>query len=160
MGNQQSQEKTAKFVAKTALVITLGTVLGPGALIATGASTWFTSKVVKECCENEDIKEICCFYQDIGEDLVIGAIGGELLGAVVSKTTSIIGKQAGKEIAKKGITNGARVLINSGKTIRRGKKAWEFYQEIGKPVWQISKHINHLDRNIDYDFDCEICKED
>ena len=55
------------------------------------------------------------------------------------------------------MTNVAKVLINSGKAIKIGKDVYDFYDGKCKPVWQISKHINHLERGENHNSNCEIC---
>lgn len=158
MGNQQSQEKTAKFVAKSAVGIAVGSMLGSLAF-PVGATSWGASKIVIECCENEEIVEFFDCVKEISGDV---ALGGAISGGL-NAGTKLCGNLAASNIAKngRGMTNGAKVLINAGKTIKKGKIIYNLYdkaKEWGLPVWKIKKHNDHIEEGIEYDSECEVCK--
>ncbi|CAG8448242.1 17409_t:CDS:2 [Dentiscutata erythropus] len=62
-----------EFVAKTTATIATGIVLGPAA-IPVGAAVWATNKVVKETCDDEDVKKIFGTLGDIGGNAALGAV--------------------------------------------------------------------------------------
>ena len=130
-------------------------ILGPAAL-PIGTLSWGVGKIGENLCENDQGKAFFKTIGGIGGDVAIG----ELIGGLVSGTTQFIGHEAAYQIAvnNRQMTSGAKLLINTGKTIKKGKEAWDFYEEIGKPSWQIAKHILHLDKGITHELNCEICE--
>jgi len=140
-----------KIVGSTAATAVLGPVALP-----IGVATWGVGKIGEELCDDEQGRVFFRTVGGIGGDVAMG----EIVGGLVSGATQTIGHEAAYQIASHGrqMTNGAKVLINGGRAIKRGKGAWDFYQEIGKPTWQIAKHVSHLDRGTDYDSNCEICE--
>lgn len=147
-----------EWLAKVAITTTAGIVLGPAA-IPVGAAVWGASTIAKECCDNEEDKKVFGFISDCGGGVAVGGVLGGAVDLAVSSTTKAIGHQAAREIASHGrqMTNGAKVLINTGRVVKTGKKIYDFYDDYGQPTWELIQHQRHKDRGIDYDSNCEVC---
>lgn len=156
-----------KWIGKTAIAISGGWFLDAEIAIKVGGLLWGTTKVVKNCTDNESFKEVLEFIGDIGWDTAKGGFYGELIGigskTLASKTTKEIGHLVAKAIAVNGgkVAGDVKELIKIGRMIslcQKGHELKEKYEKYGGKVFcEIARHEYHKDCGKSYDSDCEIC---
>jgi hypothetical protein len=123
-----------------------------------GAGVYAGGKIIKEAakdCNSEFFQGVGDFVEDVGID--------GLTGGLFSLGTKTAGSLAAREIARHGrkVTNGARVLIRAGKTVKIGKKVYDIYDHTMNEIeyYATIYHGSHKSR-ASYDSDCPICRGD
>ncbi|KAG9293133.1 hypothetical protein G9A89_016495 [Geosiphon pyriformis] len=117
--------EVVKFGGRVVVVGTAGAVIvSTGGLAAPiiGVGVYAGGKAVKkvgEKCDCKFIEEVGDFVEDVGLD--------GLTGGIFNLGTQTAGKLAAREIARHGrrMTNGAKLLIKIGQTIKIGSKVYK-----------------------------------
>jgi hypothetical protein len=161
-----------KWGIRTAVAV--GSAVVPGAtplvLATVGGASWVGGKVVQSACDSDKAKHAWGMVSDAGFDTVKGVAIGEAMGkvfgaassSVASQGTKLIGHEAAREIAVNGgaITDAAKTLIFTGRTISIGQKVYKIYDAFdtyGRPIVDASKHQIHVLEGKYYQSDCKVC---
>ncbi|CAG8724382.1 uncharacterized protein OCT59_023984 [Rhizophagus irregularis] len=161
MGFWRGVGEVLKFTGKVAVVGTVGgLIVSTGGLAAPliGGGTYFIGKGIKEIAKEEGSE----FWEGTG-DLIedIGLDG--LTGGLFNFGTQTAGHLAAREIARNGrkMTNGAKILIRVGQTIKIGKRVYEVCDKNLEDVKYALYfyHGLHKEKGNSYDSDCPICRE-
>ncbi|MCE8163749.1 MAG: hypothetical protein I3273_05810 [Candidatus Moeniiplasma glomeromycotorum] len=160
MGFWRGVWEVTKFTGKVAVVGTVGAaIVSTGGLAAPliGGGTYLVGKGIKEIAKEEESE----FWEGAG-DLIedIGLDG--LTGGLFNLGTQTAGHLAAKEIAKNGrkMTNGTKLLIRTGQTIKIGKRVYKVCDKNLEDVKHALYfyHGLHKDKGSSYDSDCPICR--
>nr|CAG8456282.1 2746_t:CDS:1 [Entrophospora candida] len=154
--------EVTKFTGKVVATGAAATaIISTGGLAAPviGAGVWLGGKAVEEIGRDCD----CEFVEGLGD--FIGDVGFDgLTGGLIGAGTKAAGHLAAREIARNGrkMTNGAKVLINTGRAIKIGG---DIYNTYGNTKEEIEYHARvyhgaHKGTGRSYDGDCPICRGD
>lgn len=147
-----------------------------------GGGVWYGSKKIREGLEDapdgafaETLKVVFDGTKDGGKSAGISGAANFAIGqastSLVSRGTQAIGHRAAYEIASHGrrITNGARVLMRTGKVISFGQGLYEAYNQVADDCKDLDHaikvacayfHGKHRDQGRYYDSECPVCKGD
>lgn len=149
--------EVTKFTGRVVAVGTAGAaIVATGGVAAPliGGGVYLGGKTVKkiaQSCDNEFFEDLGDFVEDVGLDGLTGGL------------TKAAGGLAAREIARHGyrMTNGAKLLIESGKVIKIGNKAYSKYNSTVEKIELLARtyHGKHKSRT-NYDSDCPICRGD
>jgi hypothetical protein len=179
-GNEQSKE-VAKCVGKMvvsagvgAAVISTGGIAGPligAGLYVNGAMISEGSKTAPSGTLRDIVEVVADGVKDGGLSGAIDGTMSQASNSLASHTTQAVGHRATYEIVSHGrkITNGAKVLMKTGKVISVGQRLYEIYEqeqkkhedfEIAFKITCYSFHGRHRDNGTHYDSECPVCKGD
>jgi len=150
-----NDKKVVKFIAKAVVVTTFSILLPAGALVAAGAGIWAGSKIAAKCASNEEAREAAEFTADIGEDFVRSGT----LSAMIDGGKRAIELGAAKELAKNNLSTTTKKIGLIRTAYEGASETYDWYGDFGKPSIKLVQHRSHLNKEIDYDSDCEVCQE-
>jgi hypothetical protein len=168
-----------EWIAKTAIVVGGGFVLGPIPAMVVGGVTAGVAKAGESLSDHPDDKKIFKFIGDCGGGIATGGaigaaaeVGGALIGAggemagLSSNAANAAARRAAKEFfVVDGIkvfadAGKARVIAAAGQGIKMGgrvEKVISFLKDAGFAAWEAEEHVDHVKNGYDYKSWCKVC---